>query len=466
MPLPTLNSEANSMENYGLQPRSIAFAMGLAILSAVIVGVVPGLKSTGRRLNADLRRLGSGASMRLGRVWTILIVTQVAVAVTVLPTAVYLGLDNVRRAAVRATFPADEFLTATVGVAVPIQPGMDGADHRRETTARLAVRVPELEQRLEAEPAVAGVTFGQRSDLDLPIEVEGIEGLLDRRSAVSMSIASDYFEVFGARILAGRPFGASDADEPGGGFIVNEAFVRTVLDGDNAIGRRVRVLPESEAGADAEQGDPGPWHEIVGVVEDLQASYFDREWAPPVVYSAVRPGQVPIAELLVRVRAGEADDFAPRLRQITATLDPNLRLVSVTNLATLRNPRLLATIATVLVLALSTVLLLSAAGIHALMSLAVTRRRREIGIRTALGAHPFRLLASIFSRAAWQLSLGGLVGSLLGAALLFKVGLTGRQAAVLLVGVAVLMLTVGLLAAAGPARRGLRIQPMEALREE
>jgi ABC-type antimicrobial peptide transport system permease subunit len=112
------------------------------------------------------------------------------------------------------------------------------------------------------------------------------------------------------------------------------------------------------------------------------------------------------------------------------------------------------------------VLLLSAAGIHALMSLTVTRRRREIGIRTALGADSSRLLANIFARAAWQLGLGGLVGSLLGAGLLLGSGAAWREASISLGGVVMLLLTAGLAAAVGPARRGLRIRPMEALKEE
>ena len=100
------------------------------------------------------------------------------------------------------------------------------------------------------------------------------------------------------------------------------------------------------------------------------------------------------------------------------------------------------------------------------MSLAVTRRRREIGVRTALGAGPARLLTSIFSRAARQLGLGGLLGSLLGGALLLGGGLDGRRAGILLGAVVLLMLTAGLTATVGPARRALRVQPMAALKEE
>jgi putative ABC transport system permease protein len=111
---------------------------------------------------------------------------------------------------------------------------------------------------------------------------------------------------------------------------------------------------------------------------------------------------------------------------------------------------------------------LSAAGIYALMSFTVARRRKEIGIRTALGADPLRILVGVFSRAFAQLTAGALVG-LLGAVALEQV-LEGEmfqgQGAVILPIVAAFMTMVGLLAAVGPARRGLRVHPTEALRAE
>ena len=100
------------------------------------------------------------------------------------------------------------------------------------------------------------------------------------------------------------------------------------------------------------------------------------------------------------------------------------------------------------------------------MSFAVTQRRREIGIRAALGANPRHILGSVFSRAAGQLAIGLTVGAA-GAIALDKVvggGLLGGQAAVLLPLVALLIAAVGLLAALGPARRGLRIEASEALK--
>jgi hypothetical protein len=346
---------------------------------------------------------------------------------------------------------------------------MDAEAYRRETAARLVDRLPELERRLEAEPAVAGVTFaGSVTGRGSLVEVEGVPGTAEfgAHHVLSTGVATDYFALLGARVLAGRDLRASDVGESGSGVVVNDAFVRAIFDGGPAIGRRLRFLPRQEAGWEAEQVVAVPWLEIVGVVPDLQASIFDRRLAPAFAYYAVAPEQLQSAELLVRVRGGDADGFALPLRQITAALDPDLRLDSMGNLAKTRNARYLALAVTILQLVLGTVLLLSAAGIHALMSLTVTRRRKEIGVRTALGARRGRLLAGIFSRAAWQLGLGGFLGSLLGGALLIGNGLAWREAAIFLGAVLVLMLTAGLVAAVGPARRGLSIQPMEALREE
>jgi putative ABC transport system permease protein len=115
------------------------------------------------------------------------------------------------------------------------------------------------------------------------------------------------------------------------------------------------------------------------------------------------------------------------------------------------------------------VLLLSAAGLYALMAFTVAQRRREIGIRSALGAQPGHLVAAVFRRAFWQIGAGSAAGML-------AAYLIGRYVPIeqigglpipgILPGAAAFMLLVGVLAALGPARRGLRIDPTEALRSE
>ncbi|CAA9301679.1 MAG: hypothetical protein AVDCRST_MAG89-514, partial [uncultured Gemmatimonadetes bacterium] len=100
--------------DYGLSFPTVLYTMGLTLLAALIVGVLPALQSTGKRLTDSLRQLGGGTGMQLGRVWTILIVTQVAFAVAALPVAVAMGWQEVRSAGTRPTFAAQEFIAAPV----------------------------------------------------------------------------------------------------------------------------------------------------------------------------------------------------------------------------------------------------------------------------------------------------------------------------------------------------------------
>ena len=124
--------------------------------------------------------------------------------------------------------------------------------------------------------------------------------------------------------------------------------------------------------------------------------------------------------------------------------------------------------ALVVVLVVGSVLLLSAAGIYALMSLTVSQRRREIGVRAALGGRARHILMSVLARAALQLGIGVVTGLAL---VVVADRLSGRQltsrAGLLVIPVtALFMVAIGMIAAAGPARHGLRIQPTEALRSE
>jgi putative ABC transport system permease protein len=162
--------------------------------------------------------------------------------------------------------------------------------------------------------------------------------------------------------------------------------------------------------------------------------------------------------------------FASRLRELTIATSPMLRLESIKSLEQTvsdDNTGKQLVILAVELVTMSTVLL-SAAGIYALMSFTITRRRREIGIRSALGAGPQRVLMSVLSRVMVQVVIGIVIGISLGAVLdqALNGGWTGRRGTLVLPAVAVLMVAVGLIAAIGPASRALRIQPTEALRSE
>ena len=172
----------------------------------------------------------------------------------------------------------------------------------------------------------------------------------------------------------------------------------------------------------------------------------------------------------IRARGIDPDVLVPRLRDIAGEVAPG-RPMTVGGPDELRGGTSGAAVRfSVILVSLVTlsVLLLSAAGISAMMSFAVTRRYREIGIRLALGASRRQVLRTIFSRAARQLALGLAVGAALAVSLERLSGgeLMRGQHHVLVPMVAALVIAAALLATAGPARKALRVRPMEALRQE
>jgi ABC-type antimicrobial peptide transport system permease subunit len=164
------------------------------------------------------------------------------------------------------------------------------------------------------------------------------------------------------------------------------------------------------------------------------------------------------------VRVRDPEEFATRLRTVAAEVDPTIQLSGVKPLARAGGgeAEMNWTLTAVAWLISFIVLLLSATGIHALMSFTVARRTREIGIRAALGAHPRRIVAGIFRRAFQQIGLGLVAGS----ALVALMGLGSTREVLILLAADAIMLVVGLTACAVPVRRALRIDPTEALRAE
>jgi putative ABC transport system permease protein len=213
----------------------------------------------------------------------------------------------------------------------------------------------------------------------------------------------------------------------------------------------------------SEDGDVAgdDWYEVVGVVRDF-GWQLQQPHEQSAIYRPRRAGADMRLSLAVRVRDPEA--FAPRLRAIAADVDPTIRLTEVQPLTSVGGgeARINWTLTYVAWLVSLVVLVLSATGIHALMSFTVSRRTREIGIRVALGARPRSIVAGIFGRALLQITAGVVAGSVLVA--LFGLG-SLRQVLLLLAAIAV-MLLVGVVACAVPLRRALAVQPTQALRAE
>ena len=464
--------------DFGLSFGTVVYVVGLAVLAAIIVGVLPALKATGRRVQAGLQGLGSGGSgMQLGRTWTVLIVAQVAVAVGVLPAAVFNAWESARYGVAQPGFATGEFLTTWLYLDNVAESGV----YESELEPRYAGLQAELVRRLEAEPGVSDVIVTSGVPGNEPtgtVEVEGVPGPAEPEPAVLLRSTShrvgigrvdiDFFDTFDVPILTGRGFGPGDDAAAASAVIVNQSFVEEALGGGNALGRHVRSLVRRSNTSPGNE-DPGRWYEVVGVVTDFP-NPVERGLAQAKLYHPRRAGQDYPVSLALRVRGAAQSRVTDRLRAIATALDPTLRLGPILTLdEVLREDQgTMRLLALAIALATLSVLLLSAAGIYALMSFTVARRRREIGIRAALGAHPRRLLASIFSRALGQLAVGVVVGLLAAALLDGATGgeLLGGEGAILLPGVSALMMVVGLVAGVGPARRGLRIQPTEALREE
>lgn len=441
--------------DFDLSITTILYAVGLAAFAAMIVGVLPGLKATGVQLHVHLRELGRSGP-RLGGMWTALVVAQVAVAVAVLPAAVDMSWQIVRAELAGTGFAAEKFVVANT-----IRIGGGGPDE-----AGLRARRLQLMSRLAAEPGVAAVTSSSNVPGFAPgrkIEFQPGAPLHEtgEREVSTMDVSLEMFDVYGVKVLAGRAFNAGDLG-PAGSVVVNRSFQRELLKDRSALGHRFRYTREK---ASLPGGAAQPhWYEIVGVVNDFPSLPPNEPGSRrPTVYHPAAAGD---ATLSVRFHDKIPEGFLERFRQVGAEVDPALQLRRVRPLADYYSElrTLWRHLGWGIALVTASVLLLSAAGIYALLSFTVARRTREIGIRAALGAAPHRLLLGIFKRASMQLVTGVLLGSVLSAAVLSNINVGIARAAALLLSVAAIMLIVGLLAALGPARRGLRIEPSEALR--
>jgi predicted permease len=436
--------------------RAGLFVASLSVLAALIAGLLPALQATGRVLPTALRSLGSRTGIPLGATWTALIVAQVGLALAALPSAMELAWGNLRPAVLGPGFPAREFLTARLSVNPQNVPAAE-AD-----LPAFASRVRNLQsgvvRKIEAEFGASAVTFVAALPGAEPVtRVEMEEGV--RRYVKANQVDQAFFEVFdipalSGRTLDGRDFGAATTA------VVDQTFVRQVIGDGNAIGRRVRPVP-------APGSDAGPWFEIVGIVPDRPANTSHGR-----MYVPAQPSALAVASSIqLAVNAGlNPAATERRLQDIGTNLDPTLRLETVRRLDEVYGETQMSNNLTSYALAIVTlsVLLLSAVGLYALMSFTVTLRRREIGIRTALGARPGRLLASIFARALGQIAAGVVVGVTVALVLHRRLNIEvegGWHIPGILPAAAIFIMAIGLVAAAGPARRAIRVDPTEALRD-
>ncbi len=479
-----------------LSPTAVLYAIALTVLAALIAGVLPALKVT-RGMGTRLREaVAGGGGVKFGGVWTAVIVTQVAFT-TAFPAMVLIEQQMlVRIQTFEAGFPSEQYLGVSVEPSAPEVAGTDSSAvaARRAVAARFVPALERLRQRVASEPGVVGVTFVDRLPREKHRE-SGIE-LDDDSAAAARGVASamsggpeplrqvhtarvdaPYFDVLQAPILAGRAFEAADFVPEPRVVIVDQGFVDQVLQGGNPVGRRLRFV-DRWAQARGEANPAQPWLQIVGVVKELGMGAPTERGRAAGVYLPTVPGDQGSTNMVLHVR-GDPMSLVPQIRALATTVDPTLRLSEFQRVDRVTDTLLwiikLWLRLTVLLTAVA--LLLSLAGIYAVMSFTVSRRTREIGIRVAVGANARRVIISVFRRPLIQVTAGVLTGAALAG--LFLVYMTSCQDGVcedsgvvtaprvaLLLLYSLLILGVCLLACVVPTRRALAVQPTEALRAE
>lgn len=461
-----------------LSASTVAYGVALAVLAAAIAGALPGAKVT-RALAGRLRAAGTGGGgLRLGRGWGVVIAAQVTVAVLFPVTTYFFLRDLSAYRSLDLGYAAEEYVVARLGVDVSgeASPASDGA-----RAARAAAIYRTLRQRVAEQPGVVAVTFADRVPGSwhprVRVEVDaGGAAMPDSIARKSLSVASvdaDYFAALGAGVRAGRGFRPADLRAASGVVVVNESFVRHYARGRDPVGWRLRY-PNPEAPEEPRRPDqrPGPWYEIVGVVPDLAMHSGGRDPRPHVgagLYHVAEPGTRPPVHVAVRVR-GRNEAFVSRLYLAAASVDPSLRVEAAfpAHRITEHEQRLAITLLRLSVALGAMALLVSVAAIYAVTAFDVGRRTREIGVRVALGSGRRRIVGAVLARPLAQVGAGVLVGTVL--TLLFVSSdhdhrLTPAVAAAVLAYDA-LMLAVCMLGCAAPARRALRVDPMQVLKAE
>ena len=458
----------------GLKLSTILYAGGLAVISAVMVSLLPALRATRARVQWQLANRGSGgATLRFGRVWTGAMIVQVALTAIGIPPALETASEAVRNLNIRARFPSREYLAARIDVDRTFEEETPLAFEERRAQTFAA-----LERRIAQEPGVIAVTFGDGAPGSGPRtrsgEVESSPGAEPTYEDLfwTLAVGPGFFEAFDRPIVAGRAFHAGDRNPTVRTVIVNEAFARQFSEDvgrGSPIGARLRY---SASSGRRDTSAAETWFEIVGVVRDVGLDPDDLGDERPFVFHAASAGTVSPLVMSVHLRGNPAS-LAARLPIIAADIDARVyvRDALPLNEWIRRRDMNLAMSAGVQAGVTVLVLFLSALGIFSLMSVSVSRRTREIGLRAALGASPRQVLAGILSRGIVLMGSGTAAG---GALLLLAIAVAAppdqRADDLALyagyVGVtAAVMLAACLLACIGPARRALRINPTDALKE-
>jgi predicted permease len=434
-------------------------ALGVALLGGLIVvivcGTIPALLAA--KIDAS-EAFGTRDPITPPprRLQDLLVAGQIAGALMLLVGALLFAQSFMRAQREDPGYPAAHLLIARIALPQTAYPDR----------AAVSAFVRSAADRVGALPgvvAVGGITdFFIRRNADQWVTIDGGPEGRDPgspRLAVE-SVTPGYFRAVGIDVLEGRDFDARDY-EPGapGVFIISDTLARRLWPGDTAIGKRI------VGGERAPKN--GRWSTVVGVVRDMRREGLDI--AP--ILGAFVPSFPRIMDLTIRVSA-DANSLIPAIRREIRAIDAALPITQVIaadgHLAEGLGGRRFET--QILTAFAAVALILSAAGLYALLAYQVAIRTREIGIRSALGADRRTILAMVLAKGLRLAAAGVLVG-IAGAAagarvmqsLLYQ---TPALDPLSYVAVTAFVLLVATVAAWLPARRAVRVSPMTALREE
>jgi putative ABC transport system permease protein len=456
--------------------RLLGFTFAASLITGVLYGIAPALKSTKPDLIQTLKEDSPGAAgpSRL-TLSNALVVTQVALSLVLLiGTGLFVrSLGQLHD--IDSGFRADNTLVVTVD---PSRNGYKG-QRLRDFYERLRPNVEKL-------PGVQSVSLAEITPLagsrwNGDVSVEGYQWKDDENKYVDMNaVGPRFFETVGIPLLEGREFrdednpaysldppekftpGVEPPEPPGPRVaIVNESFAKHFFEGRNPIGLHLATDEKYKA----ERA-----YEIVGVVKD--AHYFGlREANEPMIYFAVWRPEARSRSICIRTSRDSTQLAAGISREVTA-IDPGIPVLSVRSMHQeidndILVDRLIATLSSFFGLV---ALLLAGVGLYGVISYGVTRRTREIGIRMALGAQRGSVLWLVMRRAAAFLLIGaviGVPGALIATRLVksFLYGISAQDPLTIVMATLVLG-AVAALASFLPARRATKVDPMVALRHE
>ena len=427
------------------------------ILTGLLVGVLPAMSSATINPQASLQDAsrGSVGSGRRRRARAALVIAEVALAVAITTGAVLLLRSFLSVTNINPGFDTTGVLTFQMN----LPPQLANTDER------LAF-YRDFFARMEALPGVVSVGGTTRVPLgstsvstslqreNHPLPVAELPEVQFRRAM------HNYFQAMGIPIRRGRGFDSNDISTAPPVAIINDTMASKLFPNQDPIGQHIRIGSTPS----------GPWTTIVGVIGDVRHGGLE-EVPLPEMYITYLQGP-PVSPFIVMRTAGDPQTLAEPVRAEMRLIDKNVPLYDMRTMSTLRSDAISTRRFVLLIVGAFGVLALglAAIGVYGVMSLIVSERTREVGVRLALGAKPSQLLRMIVGQAAALGAIGVAIGLLvaLPIALLLQGQLYGIRSIdpATFVSVPAILLLISALAAVVPAFKAMRIDPVEALRLE